>query len=199
MRIIAGKWRGRRLAAPPGEGTRPMLDRAKVVVFDWLGSRLAEPGSLPPIAVLDLFAGAGTLGLECLSRGASWVCFVEKAAAAWRVLTGNVSHLGAQHECCIVRGDALTVRLPAPPESQQYSLIFLDPPYRMTQRFSPADPVIQRIVGLGTEPYVAHDAFLLIRQDVRADRLLPLAGWRCVERREIGTMAITFLVRNEFS
>jgi 16S rRNA (guanine966-N2)-methyltransferase len=196
MRIIAGKWRGRRLAAPPGEGTRPMLDRAKVVVFDWLGSRLGEPGSLPPIAVLDLFAGAGTLGLECLSRGASWACFVEKAAPAWRALTRNVTDLAAQDECRIVRADALTARLPAPPEDRRYSLVFLDPPYRMTQRPSAGDPVVQRIIELGNDPCVADDALLLFRQDLHAEPLPPLPNWECLERREIGTMAITFFLKN---
>ncbi|MBN1491454.1 MAG: RsmD family RNA methyltransferase, partial [Phycisphaerae bacterium] len=65
MRVIAGIWRRRQLIAPDGEGTRPMLDRAKVVVFDWLGAHLAEPGYIPDVPVLDLFAGAGTLGIEC--------------------------------------------------------------------------------------------------------------------------------------
>ncbi len=195
MRIIAGQWRGRRLTGPPGDATRPMLDRAKVVLFDWLGSRLAEPGSLPPVAVLDLFAGAGTLGLECLSRGASWTCFLEKDGGALRALRQNIAAVGAGDVCRIWRADALTAELPAPPEGRLYSLIFLDPPYRMTERLSPGDAVVQRIVELGAHPLIAPDALLVFRQDGRATPLPSLWSWDVVERREVGTMALTFLSR----
>ncbi len=178
--------------APPGEGTRPMLDRAKVVLFDWLGSRLAEPGRLPPIAVLDLFAGAGTLGLECLSRGASWACFVERGEAALRALRQNVSEFSAGEVCRIVGGDALTVKLSAPPVGA-YSLIFVDPPYRMTQRPTAGDAVMRRIDELGAAAVVADDAMLVFRQDHRAEPLPPLDRWQVIERRAVGTMALTLL------
>jgi 16S rRNA (guanine966-N2)-methyltransferase len=171
-----------------------MLDRAKVVLFDWLGSRLAEPGYLPPIAVLDLFAGAGTLGIECLSRGAAYACFVEKAGSAVRSLHENIETLDAQAECTILRRDALTAELPMPPVGG-YSLIFVDPPYRMTMELSAGAPVVQRIVELGTHPAIAPDAWLVVRQDHLAEPLPPLFQWRPIERRTIGKMAVTFLVR----
>lgn len=180
--------------APPGERTRPMLDRAKVVVFDWLGSRLAQPGYLPPIAVLDLFAGAGTLGIECLSRGASYACFIEKGAAAVRAIQENIASLKAEGECTILRRDALSAELPDPPEGK-YSLIFFDPPYRRTEGLSPGDPVVQRLVELGSHPAVADDAWLMIRQEHTAGVLPPVLYWDVVERRTVGKMAVTFLKR----
>ncbi len=181
--------------APPGDSTRPMLDRAKVVLFDWLGSRLAQPGHLPPIAVLDLFAGAGTLGIECLSRGAAYACFIEKGAAAVHALQENLTALDARGECTVLRRDALSVELPAPPEGR-YSLIFFDPPYRMTQGLSPGDPVVQRLVELGGHPAVAPDAWLVVRQDYRAEPLPPVFNWERIERRIVGKMALTFLARS---
>lgn len=171
-----------------------MLDRAKVVLFDWLGARLAQPGYLPPIATLDLFAGAGTLGIECLSRGASYACFIEKAPEAVRALHENVTALDAAAECTILRRDALSAELPPPPLGT-YSLIFFDPPYRMTQRLSPGSPVVQRLVELGAHPAIAPDAWLVVRQDYLAEPLPPLFTWDPVERRVIGKMAVTFLTR----
>jgi 16S rRNA (guanine966-N2)-methyltransferase len=172
-----------------------MLDRAKVVLFDWLGSRLAQPGYLPPIAVLDLFAGAGTLGIECLSRGASYVCFIEKGGLAIRALQENIAALDARGESTVLRRDAISVELPMPPEGQ-YSLIFFDPPYRMTQGLSPGDPVVQRLVELGCHPAVASDAWLVVRQEYTAGELPPVFHWDVVERRIIGKMAVTFLTRS---
>src|SRR5690606_4013785 len=80
MRIIAGEWRGRSLAAPPGRQTRPTTDRVREA---WLSALQFD---LPDSRVLDLFAGSGALGLEALSRGAQSVTFVERGAPALRAL-----------------------------------------------------------------------------------------------------------------
>lgn len=194
MRIIAGEWRGRLLAAPAGEKTRPILDRTKVVLFDLLGSRLAEPGYLPPINVLDLFAGAGTLGLECLSRGAQWACFVEKGGEAFRVLRDNVASLHAENISRIIRGDATSVAIPEPPEGK-YTLIFVDPPYRMTEKHSPGDRILQRLDELARHPAVADDAILVYRQEHRSQTLPAMAAWPTAERKPVGTMVFTLLSR----
>ena len=95
MRIIAGKWRGIRLLPPPGTQTRPILDHVKEAVFNILGAKLAEPGRIPPCRVLDLFAGTGSLGLEALSRGASFCTFVEKHHAAAGRLHENLQKVKA--------------------------------------------------------------------------------------------------------
>jgi 16S rRNA (guanine966-N2)-methyltransferase len=94
MRVVAGQFRGRRLQAPPGETTRPILDRAKVALFDWLGAQLSQPGDLPPIHVLDMFCGAGSLGIEALSRGVASCTFVEKDKEALQSLRMNLAQLG---------------------------------------------------------------------------------------------------------
>ncbi|MCH7814456.1 MAG: RsmD family RNA methyltransferase [Planctomycetes bacterium] len=82
MRIIAGRWRSRRIAAPPSRTTRPFPDRIKEAVFDILGARWGSPGTVPPLWVADLFAGSGSLGLEAVSRGARGCVFVERDRAA---------------------------------------------------------------------------------------------------------------------
>ncbi|MFL6117526.1 MAG: RsmD family RNA methyltransferase, partial [Catenulispora sp.] len=107
-RIIAGQARGRRLAVPPGAGTRPTGDRAREGLFSALeaefGGQSGRPG-LAGITVLDLFAGSGALGLEALSRGAARATFVERDEGALRALRANADALGADAE--IVRRDAV--------------------------------------------------------------------------------------------
>jgi 16S rRNA (guanine966-N2)-methyltransferase len=122
MRVIAGQYGGRRLQAPPGAATRPTADRVREALFSILGARVTEA------RVLDLFAGAGTLGLEALSRGASHATFVDSAPRALTALRANLAALGADAE--VVRADALRWLRAASPGARQYDLVFLDPPYR---------------------------------------------------------------------
>jgi 16S rRNA (guanine966-N2)-methyltransferase len=119
VRIIAGKWRGRAIDAPPGLATRPTADRARGTLFSMLASRL---GSFDDLRVADLFAGSGALGLEALSRGAASATFVENDAAAAAVIRGNADRLGAAVR--ILSGSALAL-----PASEPFDLIFADPPY----------------------------------------------------------------------
>ena len=122
MRIIAGQWRRRQLHAPPGEATRPTADRTRETLFAMLTSRL---GSFEDLAVADLFAGSGALGLEALSRGAASCLFVEQDAAAIRALRANIAALRAQPQCD-VRASSVMALGPAP---KPYDLLLLDPPY----------------------------------------------------------------------
>ena len=92
MRIIAGNWRGRPLVAPKGDATRPTADRTREALFSMLVSRL---GSFEGLAVADLFAGSGALGIEALSRGAASCLFVEQDRAALDALKANLAKLDA--------------------------------------------------------------------------------------------------------
>ncbi len=123
MRIIAGELRGRRIDAPPGLATRPMLDRVREALFSTLQPRLRDA------VVLDLFAGSGSLGLEALSRGARSVRFVERGAPAVATLRKNVDALRVRARVEVLVGDALKPAswLPA------VDVVFLDPPYAMIE------------------------------------------------------------------
>src|SRR5215217_4167690 len=122
MRIIAGSWRGRALAAPDGRATRPTSDRAREGLFSMLLSRL---GSFEGLAVADLFAGSGALGLEALSRGAASCVFVENDAAAIRALRSNIANLRAQSQCDVRASSVLALG----PAKEPLDLVLLDPPY----------------------------------------------------------------------
>ena len=130
MRIIAGEWRGRQIAAPKGDSVRPTLDRVREAWMSMVHTQL------PEARVLDLFAGSGALGLEALSRGARQVDFVENDPRTFRVLQENVRALGAEGRCTLHRTDAMAflrqnplgLSLSAP--GDLYEVAFADPPYR---------------------------------------------------------------------
>ena len=121
MRIIAGEWRGRRLHAPPGLDTRPTADRVRETLFSMLVSRL---GSFEGLRVADLFAGSGAMGLEALSRGAAFACFVESDSKAAAAIRANAAELGALDRVQILGGSALAL-----PRSDPFDLVLADPPY----------------------------------------------------------------------
>ena len=126
MRIIAGRWRGRRLVAPAGTATRPTAERMRPAIFDMLWhAPCAGRERLEGAAVLDAFAGTGAMGLEALSRGAARAVFLERDAAALAALRTNIATCRAEELCRVQPGDALRPqRAPSP-----VSLAFLDPPY----------------------------------------------------------------------
>jgi 16S rRNA (guanine966-N2)-methyltransferase len=126
MRIVAGTWRGRTLVAPPGAGTRPTADRVRQALFDmlmhaeWGGRTLIEGAT-----VLDAFAGTGALGLEALSRGAAFACFIESEPAALRALRANIAACKAEDRTEILATDVLAT----PRAARSATVAFLDPPY----------------------------------------------------------------------
>ena len=122
MRIIAGKWGGRKIKPPQSKNTRPTGDRVKESCFSIIGSELEDSH------VLDLFAGTGNLGLEAISRGARHSTFVEKSAQAADNVRANIKSLGAEDQCTLLKMDALSF-LKKPNRQTDFDLVFLDPPY----------------------------------------------------------------------
>jgi 16S rRNA (guanine966-N2)-methyltransferase len=121
MRIIAGQWRGRPIAAPKGDATRPTADRTREALFSMLTSRL---GSFEGLAVGDFFAGSGALGLEALSRGAATCLFVEQDRAAIDALKANIAKLDAKGAEVRATSVLALGRAPVP-----LDLVLMDPPY----------------------------------------------------------------------
>lgn len=123
-RIVAGAAGGRRLAVPPGSGTRPTSDRAREGLFSTLESLR---GTLAGARVLDLFGGSGAVGLEALSRGAEHVLLVEADARAARVIRQNIRAVALPGaEVRVARAERTAQD--APP-GRPYDVVFLDPPY----------------------------------------------------------------------
>ena len=122
MRVIAGRFGGRTLAAPSGRRTRPTSDRVREALFSILGS-------VEGARVLDLFAGSGALAIEALSRGAAEATLVDSSAAAIASIRRNLRELGLSAEVRRQTVQAFLER--AHRERRQYDLVFADPPYRL--------------------------------------------------------------------
>ena len=121
MRVIAGEWRGRPLVAPPGQSTRPTADRVRESLFSMLASRM---GSFEGLAVADLYAGSGALGIEALSRGAAACTFVDQERGAIAALRRNLEALKSVERAKIVNSRVESFASPQP-----LQLVFADPPY----------------------------------------------------------------------
>ncbi len=158
MRIIAGQWRGRPLAAPPGGATRPTSERAREALFSMLASRL---GDFAGLRVADLYAGTGALGLEALSRGAAHATFVESDRAAVTALNANIARLGADFATTVLAQPVQAIgRAPAP-----FDLLLLDPPYGEGL----ALPALARLVEYG---WVAPHALVSV-ETAKGEALAP--------------------------
>jgi 16S rRNA (guanine(966)-N(2))-methyltransferase RsmD len=120
MRVVAGRLRGRRLAAPPGRATRPTSDRVREALFSMLGD-------VSGARVLDLYAGSGALGIEALSRGAAQAVFVDADPRAVAAVRRNLAAVGA--DAVVVRRDAVRFLTSAAADDARYDLVFVDPPY----------------------------------------------------------------------
>lgn len=168
MRIIAGRWKGRRIEAPVGDLVRPTGDRVREA---WMS--IVHP-LLPDARVLDLCAGSGALGLESLSRGAAQCDFVEQSPKVLKVLEANIAALGGHPGAAVHRDEVLRFaeRLPA----GAYDVAFADPPY--------ASDVAQRLADL----WLAVPFAAVFAVEHSSAVSLPAIG----ETRRYGTTALTF-------
>jgi 16S rRNA (guanine(966)-N(2))-methyltransferase RsmD len=144
MRIVAGRYRGRRLVSPRGSATRPTGDRVREALFQRLGP-------LDGAVVLDLFAGSGALALEALSRGAARVVLVDSAPAAIRASQANLAALGVGAEQAEVRRqDARAFLRSARAARHEYDLVLLDPPYRLAAELGrELSPLLAEVLAAG--------------------------------------------------
>ena len=126
MRIVAGKFKGRDIKGPASGATRPTSDRVRESIFNILAHGI-EGFGLEDVRVMDLFAGTGALGLEAISRGAKYCCFVEEDAGARGVIRSNADACGVIGQTRIWKRDATDLG-PCAPQSS-FGLVFADPPY----------------------------------------------------------------------
>ena len=174
MRIIAGKWRGRKLEAPVGKSTRPTADRVREALFSMLTSRL---GGFEGLRVADLYAGSGALGLEALSRGAAHATFVESDGQAVAAIRRNAEMLGASADVRL--GSALSL-----PRSQPFDLVLADPPYAPGS----GTAVVRSVIEAG---WLAPGGWMSVETS-HGDVLEP-GGLKLEAAREFGRAKLTLL------
>jgi len=170
-----------------------MPDRVKAAVFDMLGSYFDCPGRLPDVDVADVFAGSGSMGLEALSRGAAFCCFLERDPAALDALNKNVDALGTRPRALIVAGDAWRGAV-ACAEQRCFDLVFLDPPYADSADDSESGAVCRYLRRLDR---VVDQKPLVVLHHHRSVRFAEVAGdpWRVVKQRTFGTNTVTFFAQ----
>ncbi len=163
MRVITGAAKGHKLKAPKGLSTRPMLDRVKESLFSVLEGYGPIRGR-----VLDLYAGTGSLGIECLSRGAAWADFVEQSAHVCRIIRDNLEHTRLLDRARVVQMPV--ARYLAARREEKYAIIVMDPPY--------ADPAIEETIrAVGASGLLTSDGLLVVGHSPRvalADEYGPL-------------------------
>lgn len=185
MRIVAGKYRRRKLLTNPGEVTRPITDRVKVMLFERLSSVLQGA------RVADVFAGTGTMGLESLSRGAHSVVFIERDHRAFELLNRNVAMLGAEQETLCWRADVkrTSFRPKGVDDFLPYDLVFFDPPYRMIADLKTGSVLYQSLERLARDGVSAERALLLLRTPERSQFERPPI-WQFEQKLTMSTMEI---------
>lgn len=177
MRIIAGEWRGRKLVAPKGDGTRPTADRARETLFAMLTSRLGEFAGLQ---IADLFAGSGALGLEALSRGAEHCLFVEQDRAAIDVIRANITALGAQARTRVEAGSVMQLRAAPRP----LDLILADPPYQS----GAGEVALDRLLRLG---WIGPETWIAVETGFKED--VAIKGLELEAERRVGKGKLSLL------
>jgi 16S rRNA (guanine966-N2)-methyltransferase len=181
MRIVGGEFRGRPLAAPQSQAIRPTGDRTREALFNVLAHRFA--GRLEGARVLDLFAGTGALGLEALSRGASFCLFVEEAAEARGLIRANVEAFGLQGRTKLFRRDATD--LGPVGTMQPFSLVLADPPYG---RGLAEKALASALAGGWLQP-----GALAVVEEAAAAPFGPVAGFQLADERSYGDTVVRFL------
>ncbi|GAA3376147.1 16S rRNA (guanine(966)-N(2))-methyltransferase RsmD [Streptomyces sannanensis] len=175
-RVIAGRAGGRRLAVPPGNGTRPTSDRAREGLFSTWEALL---GSLEGVRIADLYAGSGAVGLEALSRGATHALLVEADSRAARTVRENVRSLALPGaEVRTGRAEQIvTGQAPAEP----YDVVFLDPPYAVTD-----DDLGEILLTLRRQGWLADDAIVTVERSTRGGEFRWPEGFEALRARRYG-------------
>ncbi|WP_379070450.1 16S rRNA (guanine(966)-N(2))-methyltransferase RsmD [Mesorhizobium sp. UC22_110] len=181
MRVVGGEFRGRPLATPRDQSIRPTTDRAREALFNVLTHRFGE--KLEGARVLDLFAGTGALGIEALSRGASYAVFIEESAEGRGLIRSNVEAFGLTGRTKIFRRDA--TKLGEAGTMGPFGLLFADPPYGK---------------GLGEQALQSARAggwlvpgALCVVEETAAASFQPGPGFSVIDERNYGETVIRFI------
>jgi len=181
MRIVGGKFKGRKLEAPEGLDTRPTSDRARESIFNILEHQNWGRRALRGGRVLDVFSGTGALGLEAFSHGAAHVTFMDQAEAAMKCLRHNAKNMGSRHEINATRVDATN-----PPKAETpCDLIFMDAPYNSGL----SDPALKALIKTG---WIVPGTLCIVEQSKKEKWQVP-DGFEQIDLRKYGAAQVYFL------
>jgi 16S rRNA (guanine966-N2)-methyltransferase len=178
VRIIGGKWRGRKLTIPALAEVRPTPDRVRETLFNWLTSYIVDA------VCLDLFAGSGALGFEALSRGAASVVFIDQASAATKMLADELTRFGATN------AQVYQAKIPQqlPSFTQPFDLVFLDPPYQADLLY----PICQL---LEAKNLLSATALIYLESDKPLEANLLPPNWEILKDKKAGQVGYYLVKR----
>ncbi|MCK5000711.1 MAG: RsmD family RNA methyltransferase [Anaerohalosphaera sp.] len=174
-----------KLLPPKSNETRPITDRAKEALFSVIYKYDMPDGC----RVADLFCGTGSMGLECLSRGAEFVTFIDQSRQVVDILNKNIEKAMFVAESKVIRGNIFRIGAPVPHGEDKYDLVFVDPPYVMANDTSENSRVGKLLVMLCDQ--IADGAIVIARTHKRSEFLDTYGTLKAIDRREWGTMAVT--------
>lgn len=171
LRIIGGKWRGRKLAFPDVDGLRPTPDRVRETLFNWLQSKIGNA------RCLDLFAGSGALSLEAASRGAETITMIENNSVASKQLQRHCQQLTTSN--CHV--EMTTAQQFLTSSSQQFDIVFIDPPYQLNLWSEIAELLMTRAI-------LADNAYIYL--ECPSKEALPILPeqWQLIKDKKAGSV-----------
>jgi len=193
MRIIAGTKRGMKLFSPEGMDTRPITDRVKESVFNILYSK----GYLEGRIVADLFCGTGSMGLEALSRGAAWATFVDKDHRVVDILKRNIEKADFVGQSKAVCANIFRVGAPPTPEYGFYDLVFVDPPYKMSESCE-SQTQVGKLMNLLVSQ-VRDSGMVILRTHEHAVVEPAYGDLVRVDQRNWGTMTVNFFCKGQLA
>ncbi|MEK9672355.1 MAG: 16S rRNA (guanine(966)-N(2))-methyltransferase RsmD [Rhodospirillaceae bacterium] len=186
MRIVGGKYRGKKLRAPEGRDLRPTSDRARQAIFNILAHGKAAY-DLDGIRVIDLFCGTGAMGLEAISRGAAGGVFIDRDPAALKLVKENAASMGVWRDCLVLGLDG--TKLPPPPRAAHapVDIAFIDPPYGEGL----AEPALLALQGKG---WLKPGGLAVVEVGAAEDLAVPPA-YETSDERTYGAAKVYFLKR----
>lgn len=177
LRIIGGRWRGRKLKVPPVEEVRPTTDMLRETLFNWLSPIIQGAHCL------DLFAGSGALGFEALSRGAACVTFIDSSPEVVKQLEETALHLGATAE--ILHADACSAW---ESKNKPFHLVFLDPPFHQNL-IEPA------CAFLDSHDILCKNAYIYLETEGGFDSLPTPSHWHVIREKKQGQVSAYLIWR----
>jgi 16S rRNA (guanine966-N2)-methyltransferase len=183
MRVIAGSAKGHKLQSVPGDSTRPITDRAKEALFSILGDWLID------IHVLDMFAGTGAVGIECLSRGSDRAVFVDRERKAIRAILANLEHCKLADRAVVKQAD--TFRFVREYRGEPFDLVFIAPPqYKGTWK--------EALVLIDQSPHLLTEfATVIVQIHPQEDEPVELEMLEEYDRRQYGSVLLLFYASSE--
>ncbi len=180
MRIIAGRFRGRRLKGTPPEGVRPTSDRLRETLFNILGDSVIES------VFLDAYAGTGAVGLEAISRGAGRVRFVDRSRQTVALIRSNAEALGISQDVRVLHMEVRSAIALSAAERGHFDIVFLDPPYGGTELY------VADLERLGTEGVVAEHGVVIVEHSSNLELPTKAGSLARTRRTRQGDSALTF-------